>query len=58
MKPQTRLIAEKAIKVMIGAMPDLSAAQPTNALNDPIKATYRIYFVVVADALKVNFALA
>lgn len=58
MNPHTRLIAEKRTSVTIGAIPDLSAAHPTAALNDPIKPTYSIYRIVVVGALNVNLALA
>lgn len=46
------------MRVTIGAMPDLSAAQPTVALRVPINPTYSMYRRVVVDDLKVNLALA
>lgn len=58
MKPHTRLMAEKTISVTIGAMPDLSAAQPTAALNVPINPTYSMYRIVVVEDLNVNLAFA
>ena len=58
MKPQTRLIAENTVKVITGAMPDLSAIQPTAALSVPINPTYSMYRRVVVDDLKVNLAFA
>jgi hypothetical protein len=56
--PQIKLIAEKTIKVMIGEIFIRSAQKPTKTAISPMNNTYIMYFMVVAFALKVHFALA
>ena len=49
---------ENVISVIIGAICDLSAAQPIDALSVPMNMTYIRYLIVVAFALNVNRAFA
>lgn len=58
MNPHTRLMMENVIRVITGAICDLSAAQPTVALSAPMNVIYIKYLSVVAFALNVNLAFA